>query len=120
MMIKSKTLGALWACMRVLTDEENSAGWFLRECSQTTGTGHTLEEMSKALDSGMPEETFAETFWICFAVHRAYNEDNTAAKANAREVYRGYRAKREKELKAKKTIETYDETFARIEREGHL
>lgn len=118
MNLRSKTLQALWGAMRVLTDE-NTAGRFMRECSMTAGTGHTIEELLKDLDARMPEEAFQEKYWRCFqASHRGMLED--ASRANARESYRGYWHKRNKELAAKKTVETYDAEFLNIETKGHL
>jgi hypothetical protein len=120
MKITSATMSTLWQAMRVLTDEDGNSGQYMRECSRTTGTPYTLSEIFHALDvAKFTEEAFQDKFWVCFqATHLSMQED--AARANAREAFRGYHLKVQRETGAKHAIEILDERFENLEKKGLL
>jgi hypothetical protein len=117
--INSQSLTKIWEAMRVLTDENGNSGQYMRECSRTSGTPYKLDEIFYDLDRGVSENVFQDKYWVCFqATHLSMLED--AARANAREAYRGYHIKQKQADAARETIKFFDDAFVNLETRGAL
>lgn len=120
MNINSETMKTLLDAFHILTDENSSSQQYLRECSRTTGTPHRLHDMFEDLDEKkISEDAFQDKYWLCFqATHLSMLED--ASRANARESYRGYWLKMNKELAALCTLKSFDAEFVNLEAKGAI
>jgi len=119
MKITSRALTKIWEAMRVLTDENGNSGQHMRECSQTRGTRYVLSDIFYDLDvTKITEEAFQDKYWVCFQVYPEKFED--AARANAREAYRGYHIKQKQADAARDTLRDYDVAFFNLETKGAL